>query len=123
MIALHLAGLGAAPTLVSPLADDDLSRQIRMRLRPPGVDVQCYAGRREIVCKHRYLVDQSKLFKVDEGTPLPADSQLEGLLAAKILAAAEGAAAVIFADFGYGMITAGLLDRDPAGAARAACRS
>ncbi len=111
VIALHLAGLGAAPTLICPLADDDLSQQIRLRLCAGGVDVQSYAGRRQVVCKHRYLVDQSKLFKVDEGSAAPGDSQLEGLLAAKILAAAEGAAVVIFADFGYGMITAGLLDR------------
>ena len=64
-----------------------------------------------MTCKHRYLVDGTKLFKVDEGSPAPADTQLEGLLAAKILAAAEGASAVIFADFGYGVITASLLDR------------
>jgi bifunctional ADP-heptose synthase (sugar kinase/adenylyltransferase) len=36
---------------------------------------------------------------------------LEGLLAARILSAADGADAVIFADFAYGMITPGLLGR------------
>ncbi len=86
VIALHLAGLGARPTLVSALADDELSRQIEMRLAAQGVDVQCYRGRRDVVLKHRYLVDQTKLFKVDEGSPTPADTQLEGLLAARILA-------------------------------------
>jgi rfaE bifunctional protein nucleotidyltransferase chain/domain len=111
VIALHLAGLGAKPTLVSALADDELSRQIEMRLSANGVDVQCYQSRRDVVVKHRYLVDQTKLFKVDEGTPTACDTQLEGLLAARIIAAAEGAAAVVFADFGYGAITASLLDR------------
>jgi rfaE bifunctional protein kinase chain/domain/rfaE bifunctional protein nucleotidyltransferase chain/domain len=111
VVALHLAKMGAQPTLISSLADDALSRQIQLRLRAGGVDVQCYAGRRDVVCKHRYVADQTKLFKVDEGASAPADSQLEGLLATKILAAAEGAAAVIFADFGYGQITGGLLDR------------
>jgi len=111
VIALHLAGLGARPTLVSALGEDELSRQIEMRLSANGVDVQCYQGRREVVAKHRYLVDQTKLFKVDEGNPSPGDTQLEGLLASRILAAAEGAAAVIFADFGYGVITPSLLDR------------
>jgi rfaE bifunctional protein kinase chain/domain/rfaE bifunctional protein nucleotidyltransferase chain/domain len=111
VIALHLAGLGAQPTLVTALADDELSRQIQMRLVAQGVDVQCHPGRRDVVCKHRYLVDQTKLFKVDEGTPAPADTQLEEELAEKILAAADGAAAVVFADFGYGVITATLLDR------------
>ena len=33
VIALHLAGLGAAPTLVSGFADDDLSRQADLRLK------------------------------------------------------------------------------------------
>ena len=111
VIALHLAGLGAQPTLISALADDDLSSQISMRLQAGGVDVQCHRGRRQVVCKHRYLVDQTKLFKVDDGGTTPGDAQLEGLLAARIISAAEGADAVIFADFGYGMITPGLLAR------------
>lgn len=111
VVALHLAGLGAQPTLISALADDELSGQVTMRLEAQGVDVQCHAGRREIVCKHRYLADQTKLFKVDSGSTTPGDAQLEGLLAAKVLSAADGVDAVILADFGYGMITPGLLDR------------
>lgn len=111
VIGLHLAALGAHPTLISSLADDELSSQIALRLQSQGVDVQCHHARRQVVCKHRYLVDQTKLFKVDDGACAPGDSQLEGLLAARILAASEGADAVIFADFGYGMITAGLLAR------------
>ena len=111
VIALHLAAMGARPTLISSLADDELSGQILMRLESHGVDAQCHRGRRQVVCKHRYLVDHSKLFKVDDGSSTPGDSQLEGLLAAKILTAADGADAVIFVDFGYGMISAGLLGR------------
>jgi bifunctional ADP-heptose synthase (sugar kinase/adenylyltransferase) len=49
--------------------------------------------------------------KVDEGQSDPIDSQTEIELADHILQAADGASAVIFADFGYGLITAGLLDR------------
>ncbi len=111
VIALHLAGLGAAPTLVGGFADDDLSRHADLRLKQAGVDVQCPRVRRDSVIKHRYMVEQSKMFKVDEGSTAPADSRHEELLVARILAAAEGAAAVVFADFGYGIITAGLLDR------------
>src|SRR5205823_5564403 len=51
------------------------------------------------------------LFKVDEGSPAPLDSALEESLAENIFSAADGVAAVVFADFGYGLITAGLLDR------------
>jgi rfaE bifunctional protein kinase chain/domain/rfaE bifunctional protein nucleotidyltransferase chain/domain len=111
VVALHLAGLGAKPTLISALADDELSGGIMMRLEANGVDAQCHRTRRQVVCKHRYLADQTKLFKVDDGSATPGDAQLEGLLAAKIVAAAEVADAVIFTDFGYGMITPGLLNR------------
>src|SRR5207302_6092025 len=41
----------------------------------------------------------------------PLDSRTEEVLADQILIAAEGAEVVIFADFGYGLITAGLLER------------
>lgn len=111
VIALHLAGLGAEPTLVAALADDDLSHQAELRMAGAGVDVRCVRSRRRVVAKHRYLVDQTKMFKVDDGSASPADSQLEQLLAERILSASDGAAAVVFADFGYGVITAGLLDR------------
>ena len=80
-------------------------------MRSAGVDVISSRHRRQIVSKHRYLVDESKLFKVDDGPVTPLDSRAEEAVAEQILSAAEGAAAVIFADFGYGLITAGLLDR------------
>ena len=38
-----------------------------MRLRPRACDVRCERDRQDVVTKHRYLVDQTKLFKVDEG--------------------------------------------------------
>ena len=111
VVALHLAGLGARPVMIGSLADDELSRRVEMRLTAAGVDVQCGRERRDLVTKHRYLVDQTKLFKVDQGAPTPPDSQQSAKLADRILAAAQGAEAVIFADFGYGVITTGLLDR------------
>jgi bifunctional ADP-heptose synthase (sugar kinase/adenylyltransferase) len=80
-------------------------------LRSAGVAVGGMRNRRKLVAKHRYLVDESKLFKVDEGTASPLDSRDEHQLSEQIFGAAEGAAAVIFADFGYGLLTGGLLER------------
>ncbi|HEV7299152.1 MAG TPA: PfkB family carbohydrate kinase [Tepidisphaeraceae bacterium] len=111
VIALHLAGLGANPTLITAMADDETSRQIGLRLAGEGVDVRSLNVRKSIVAKHRFLVEAQKMFKVDDGGPSPLDSVNEAALAETILSAAEGAAAVIFADFGYGLISAGLLDR------------
>jgi rfaE bifunctional protein kinase chain/domain/rfaE bifunctional protein nucleotidyltransferase chain/domain len=111
IVAQHAAGLGAAPTLITALADDEISAQVELRLRGQGVGVNAIRNRRSLVSKNRYLVDETKLFKVDEGTAAPLDSRDEQTLADQILAASEGAAAVIFADFGYGLLTGGLLDR------------
>lgn len=111
IIALHLAGLGASSTLITSLAHDALSGQIEARLTGQGVCVRSIPQRRQIVSKSRYLVDQSKLMKVDEGNALPLDSQSETALAGEIESATKDADAVIFADFGYGVLTAGLIDR------------
>lgn len=110
VIALHLAGLGARPTLVTTLCDHAAGQQ-RLRLAAAGVDVLALPRARADVCKHRYLADQTKMFKVDDGSAAPLDSRSEQAMADWILGAAGGVDAVIFADFGYGTITAGLLDR------------
>jgi bifunctional ADP-heptose synthase (sugar kinase/adenylyltransferase) len=73
--------------------------------------VESSGHRREIVSKSRYLAEQTKLFKVDQGTVDPIDSQCEQSVAEKIMESSRGAAAVVFADFGYGLITESLLDR------------
>jgi len=111
VIALHAAGLGADVSLVTSVADDESSRQTEMRLTAAGLNLQALRSRRQLVVKNRFLVDQTKLFKVDEGSASPADSKAEESLAENILAAAEKADAVIFADFGYGVISSGLLDK------------
>jgi rfaE bifunctional protein kinase chain/domain len=111
VVALHLAALGADATLVTSLAEDEASQIADLRVRSSGVAVESIRNRRNLVTKHRYLADDSKLFKVDEGAAAPLDSQQEASVAELILSFADGASAVIFADFGYGLITAGLLDR------------
>jgi rfaE bifunctional protein kinase chain/domain/rfaE bifunctional protein nucleotidyltransferase chain/domain len=112
VIARHLQGLGAQATLVTGLADDEASEQTEQRLKAAGLRVAAVSCRRQLVTKNRFLVDQSKLFKVDEGSISPADSRTEQALAVALMSAVEGGAdAVIFADFGYGVISAGLLDK------------
>ncbi len=111
IVAAHLAGLGAEPTLVTALADDPLSQQVIQRLTSQGVQVEALHQRRSLVLKHRYLVDHQKMFKVDEGDVLPLDSQAEMRLGERIVALADKCDVIIFCDFGYGLLTAGLLER------------
>jgi rfaE bifunctional protein kinase chain/domain/rfaE bifunctional protein nucleotidyltransferase chain/domain len=111
VVALHLAGLGAKPTLVTAMAHDDDARDAAWRLRQAGVTVRALPRPRATVQKHRYLVDTNKLIKIDQGSAVPLDSTAEAAVAEQIAAATENAAACIFTDFGYGLITAGLLQR------------
>jgi rfaE bifunctional protein kinase chain/domain/rfaE bifunctional protein nucleotidyltransferase chain/domain len=111
IVASHLAGLGADVTLITPLADDEMSRRAEARLAGRGVSVIPLRQRRELVTKHRYLVDRTKMMKIDDGAASPLDSAQAGHAADTVLAAADGAAGVIFADFGYGAITGGLLEK------------
>ncbi len=111
VIALHLAGLGASAELVTSLSPDEASAAAESRLIASGVDVTAPRQRRDLIIKHRFLADETKVFKVDEGSQAPLDSQAEEDFAERILAASEDADGIIFADFGYGLITSGLLDR------------
>ena len=109
VIALHLAALGAEPTLITSL--DDQSGECEGRLRLSGIELDACRRSRPNVCKTRYLVDQTKVMKIDDAQADPLDSATQQTLASRLIAAAKGASAVIFADFGYGVISPGLLER------------
>ena len=63
VVAAHVAQMGGSATLITALAKDEQSEGIRARLSDVGVDVRDMAQRRQVVTKHRYLADQTKLFK------------------------------------------------------------
>jgi rfaE bifunctional protein kinase chain/domain/rfaE bifunctional protein nucleotidyltransferase chain/domain len=111
VVALHLAGLGASPALVTSLADDEPSAQIAQALCEAGVEVIVPRRGRHVPMHHRFLAGDTKVQRVEEGSPQPLDSQQTQLAGDAILAAADGADAAIFAEFGYGLIGPGLLDR------------
>ncbi|HEY7116694.1 MAG TPA: PfkB family carbohydrate kinase [Tepidisphaeraceae bacterium] len=111
VIALHLAGLGAAPTLVTALGMEEESDRVEERLRRRGVSVAALRTRRQLPLKRRYLAELTKVLKIDEGGSSAHDSKVELEFAGRILEASADAAAVIFADFGYGVITPNLLVR------------
>jgi rfaE bifunctional protein kinase chain/domain/rfaE bifunctional protein nucleotidyltransferase chain/domain len=111
VVAMHLAALGCAPTLVTTMAGDELANAATLRLASAGISVRSVEARRNTIVKERYLVDETKMFRVEEGGPAPLDSEMERRCADLLLEAAVGADAVIFADFGYGTLTRGLVER------------
>jgi len=111
IVARHAAALGASVTLVTALADDAESKSMRMRLSAEGIETIGTEHRKQLVSKNRFIVDDQKVLKVDDGMAAPLDGRREAELADDILAIADEADCVIFADFGYGLITPGLLKR------------
>lgn len=84
MIARHLAGMGAEPTLLASLGTDDASDAAIDDLEAAGVHVLPIRNRRKIALKTRYVVDSQKLFLLDECPVIPTDSANEKYLLEQI---------------------------------------
>lgn len=116
VVARHAAAMGAEVKLVTHLGEDSESAGVRNRLGAVGVEVRGLTGRKDLVTKHRYLSDTTKVLKVDEGAVVGLDSGGVERLYAEVMGAigdggTGGADAVIFCDFGYGLLTASAVDR------------
>ncbi len=111
IVARHLAGLGATTYLLSMAAADDASRAAERLFENESVEAKLIPCRQRLPEKIRYLVDTTKLLRVEDGASHPLDSVAEQEAIDWLAGIAEDLDAVIFCDFGYGMVTRGLLDR------------
>jgi len=111
IVARHVAALGGHPFLLSAGAEDERTEWVTKVLSGEGVEFHLLRSRPALVEKTRFLVDDEKLFKIDQAQRLPLDSVAERQAALILEQHSTIADAVIFCDFGYGMITGGLLNR------------
>ncbi len=111
IVARHVAALGAQASFLGAVGNDERSETVATLLNREGVEAHLLPLRPTIVEKSRFLADDNKLFKVDEGHTFPLDSVAERETAAIIEKQCRRADIVIFCDFGYGMITGSLLAR------------
>ena len=113
IVARHIAALGAHAFLLSSAAgsQDATTRLVQDVLSKEGVESHLIDARPAIVEKTRFLAEDSKLFKLDRARRLPLDSVAERRAAVILEQQSKVADAVIFCDFGYGMITGSLLHR------------
>ncbi len=109
VVARHLAGLGATVEVVSSFGRDAVSDWVRSELQSDGVVTHSLLERRGLVVKTRYLVEDHKVLKVERGEHCPLDTRAVRQAGAVLLGAATDAGAVVFCDFGYGVITERLL--------------
>ncbi len=110
IVARHLAALGADVVLIARVPGRDPHQWVRGQLQRDGIELHSVDDEMDLVIKSRFVVEDTKLFKVDSGRPLPLDSQCCRLTSDTIVSRAAGADGLVFCDFGYGMITQGLLD-------------
>ncbi len=103
-----LLSAGADP---SAGADNDQTVIAENLLQGEGVETHLIKSRPALAQKTRYLVDDTKVFKVDRAQRLPLDSVAEKQAALILEQQSKIADAVIFCDFGYGMLTGSLLER------------
>ena len=111
IVARHVAALGARAFLLSSGGSDAQTQVVSEVLGAEGVEAHLIESRPTIVEKTRFLADDTKLFKLDRGRRLPLDTVAERQAALILEQQSKTADAVIFCDFGYGMITSGLLSR------------
>lgn len=110
--AANVAALGAKVSLISAVGPDAEGRRLRQRLRDRGVSV---AGLFELegsttLTKRRVLADGQLLVRFDEGHVGPLNRQQEDELIRRFARAFGASDAVIVSDYGYGVMTARVID-------------
>jgi rfaE bifunctional protein kinase chain/domain/rfaE bifunctional protein nucleotidyltransferase chain/domain len=111
IIARHIAALGGKPVLISTIGEDGRSDFVRKVLADEEIEPVLFEGRQGVVEKTRYLVEENKLFKVEQGQAEPLDSITVRRATEAIIGHGMKADAVILCDFGYGMVGSGLVGR------------
>ncbi len=110
LVALQLAALGAEVTLLTAADPGADFERFRSLLDQGGVRVELIeAPRRPVYEKVRFLVEGTKLFKVDHGRPTPLPTPEAQAFARRLVDLARQASGVIATDFGYGLFGSAVL--------------
>lgn len=108
-VALHLAALGARPTLLTGAGCEPGQRDDFAELSARGVGVEILPARPDVITRTTYLADDLKTFKVIEGDIAPLDSALEREALLWIRNRLPGARLLVWSDDGFGMVSPGLV--------------
>jgi len=103
-IAMQAAALGAKVELVTRLAAGDASAPACKALADAGVTVRAVADDAAVSVRSRFLVDDHKLFMVEQGAGRPLDSLREREFCTAILDATREADATILYDDGHELL-------------------
>ncbi len=115
IICRHIAALGGTAEFITAIPTDDPTARVMLeRLQAQGIATSWIDSDQPIMEKQRYLVGHQKMMKVDLGRPMTIDeSERQRFIDMSECAvdADGGADAVIFCDFGQGLLTPNTLSK------------
>lgn len=110
LIAGQLHALGAKATYLTCFGDHAEASFFTAHMKDAGIELRvAHADERPVYVKTRYLVDDRKVFKVDEGRRAPISSAGTKELIALLRETVKSCDAIIATDFGYGLFSADLV--------------
>jgi len=111
IVARHVAALGAQASLLTAAASNEQTTHVEKVLEDEGVQPHLVRCRPSMVEKTRFLVEDAKILKVESAERVPLDSLAERKATAVLEEHSRSVDAVIFCDFGFGMLSSGFLQR------------
>ena len=111
--AANLSCLKATVHFLSVVGDDAEARLLRRALQAGGVatDGLISAPARQTLAKSRVVASVQLLVRFDQGTGDPIDAETERALLDRLTGLFARVDAVIVSDYGYGVMTPGVIDR------------
>lgn len=111
IVARHAAALGATVSLLSTVAADDSSKHAEHALAQESIASRLIVSRSRLPERTRFLVEASKVLRVEDSRSQPLDSVSEREAVAWVRSIADRTDAVIYCDFGCGTITSRLIEQ------------
>lgn len=111
VVARHVARMGGRPFLLASAGDDARRQQAASQLEAEGIEHHFVRRTGSIARKTRFLVEDTKLLKVEDARVDPLDTRGQREAACVINDRADGADAVLFCDFGFGTLSGTWLER------------
>jgi rfaE bifunctional protein kinase chain/domain len=112
IVSQHLRGLGADVDLVTNIGQDAASRKFAEDMETSRIRIRDCSGRTPVVSKTRFLVEQSKVLKVDDPAPPLIDETSMHDALDDLLASEDKIDVAFLCDFGYGAVGPAFLQEE-----------
>jgi len=111
-VAANVAALGGQVTFVSVVGDDEAGNTAVRLLQERGIDARFVLTQsdRRTLSKQRIVAGSQMLLRLDQGSTEPVTPRIERALTEAIRNAWRSADVIVISDYGYGVLTRGVVD-------------